>query len=357
MAVRDLAVGLLRQGHLPLVYSPRLGDVAREIAAGGIEVASRLETLSQAPDIIHGHHHPQVVQAMLHFPSVPAVFVCHAATPWVEEPFYHPRILKYVAVDDACKQRIERTPDIPPSRIEVIWNAVDLDRFQRRAPLPARPKRALVFSNHAAQSTQVPAIRRACRRAGLDVGVVGHMAGTAVPNPEQVLPRYDVVFAKGRCALEALAVGNAVVVCDSGGAGALVTSENFEHLRSMTFGGSVLANPLKPEFIAEEVARYDAQDAAAVCGRVRAEAGLTLAIGRWVSLYAQVMHEFKQTPRDYNQEFTALGTYLQHWNYAKRVDWEREQLENLSRTPLIGNALLAVARRVLRKWTGNYGLA
>jgi hypothetical protein len=356
VVVRDLAVELRRQGHTPLVYSPRLGATAQEIAGYGIEVIGQLEKVSQTPDLIHGHHHPQVVEALLRFPSIPAIYVCHAAGPSVEEPFYHPRILRYLGVDGPCQERIERTPDIPRACVEMSLNAVDLERFRRRDPLPSRPRRALVFSNYATRATQLPAIRKACRKAGLELEVIGHMAGSAVSNPEEVLPHYDIVFAKGRCALEALAVGNAVVVCDFGGVGAMVSSGNFESLRGMTFGGSVLTNPLKAEFIAQEIARYDATDTAAVCSRVRNEAGLSESVRRWISLYEDVRKEFQRSPRDYDQEFIALGNYLKRWNYGRRVDWEREQLRKVGRVPIIGGALLGVTRRVLRKWTGNYGL-
>ena len=357
MAVRDLALELRRQGHVPQVYSPRLGEVAEEIAKGGIEVTSRLDTLSQSPDVIHGHHHSQVVQALLQFPGIPAVLVCHAAKPWVEEPFYHPRILRYVAVDEACRQRIESTPKIPRERIEVIWNAVDLPRFRRREALPEGPRRALVFSNYATSATQLPPLRKACRRAGVKLDVVGLMAGTAVAAPEHVLPSYDLVFAKGRCALEALAVGNAVVLCDYGGAGELVTTANLDRVRSMTFGGDALAGPLDASYITAQIEHYNARDAAAVCDRIRAEAGLDQMIHRWLGLYENVIQEFQKAPRDYDQEFLALGAYLEKWSYAGRVEWERAQFKTLSGTPLIGGAMVALARRLLRKLTGNYGLS
>jgi glycosyltransferase involved in cell wall biosynthesis len=151
---------------------------------------------------------------LLHFRQVPAVYVCHGFRASEESPFYFPRILRYVAVDGRCKKRIESAREIPQARIEVIPNAVDLDRFQPRLPLPSRPKRALVFSNYASPRPHLPAIRSACRDLRLELDVLGVGVGAAVGNPESHLPRYDVVFAKARCALEAIAVGVAVVVCD-----------------------------------------------------------------------------------------------------------------------------------------------
>lgn len=77
VTVRDLALEMQRQGREPLVYSPVLGAVAKEIRNSGIEVTDQLSNLAKPPDIIHGHHHPQVIEALSRFPQVPAVFVCH----------------------------------------------------------------------------------------------------------------------------------------------------------------------------------------------------------------------------------------------------------------------------------------
>ena len=51
-----------------------------------------------------------------------------------------------------------------------------------------------------------------------------------------MLGQYDIVFAKARCALEALAVGNAVVLCDTVGVGPMVTTGEVDRLRRLNFG-------------------------------------------------------------------------------------------------------------------------
>ncbi len=60
--------------------------------------------------------------------------------------------------------------------------------------------------------------------------------GTLVDDPERILPRYDLVFAKGRCALEAMAAGCAVIVCDAVGLGEMVTHGSVEEMRRWNFG-------------------------------------------------------------------------------------------------------------------------
>ena len=356
VVVRDLAGELRRQGHDPIVYARHLGPVADELRDSGIAVTNQLGCLTAAPDIIHGQHYP-AIEALLRFPSTPAIYVCHGSVRGYSEALaYFPRVLRYVAVDDLCKKRVENVPGIPGERITVFWNAVDLERYQRRGPLPARPRRALVFSNAASNSTHLRVVRKACRQAGLQLDVIGLLSDNAVPNPEAILPRYDIVFAKARCALEAMAVGNAVVLCDFKGLGPMVSSENFDRLRPKNFGYSLLVNPLRPELIRAEIERYDPDNAAAVCERIRKEAGLVEATRRWVELYTAVIEEFRRSGGNYDEEFRAFASYWTEWNYGRRVEWEMEQLRRLRSVPLVGGALTYFARRVLRKWFSVYGI-
>src|ERR1700750_1948724 len=95
--VRDVALGLLRRGHRPVVYSPRLGSLAAELRGHTIPVVDDLTTVSEPPDIIHGHHGLETLTALLAFPGVPAVSVCHSWVGWPDEPVAFPRIFRYIA--------------------------------------------------------------------------------------------------------------------------------------------------------------------------------------------------------------------------------------------------------------------
>src|SRR5205807_663685 len=116
---------------------------------------------------------------------------------------------------------------------------------------------------------------------------------------------------------EAMATGTAVVLCDFAGTGPMVSSENFDHLRAWNFGGGVLVNPLQPEYIRAEIARYAAADAARVCQRVRQEAGLEAAARRWTALYTEVVEEFRGWRPDREAELHAVAAYLRKWNFDK----------------------------------------
>ena len=353
--VRDLATALLERGHAPVAFSTVLGDVARELRAATVPVIDRLDRMAEPPHIIHGHNHAETLAAMLHFPGVPAVYFCHSWVAWMDEPPKFPRVIRYVAVDDTCRDRLTLEHGIPPEQVRVLLNFVDLSRFRPRPPLPALPRRALLFSNYASAETHLLPVREACARAGIELDVVGLAAGSTCAEPERVLGQYDLVFAKARAAIEALAVGAAVVLCDEAGLGPMVTAEEFDRLRSLNFGRRTLRRPLDPELIAREVARYDPQDAAEVSRRIRAVAGRELAVDEIVSLYEEVIEEYAARGGDDARaegRAAAASVLRLKSQFDSEVAATARLRKRLLRIPVLGNAGVRVWRALQGRGRG-----
>lgn len=309
--VCEVATSLLRRGHTPIVYSPQLGQTARDLRNATVPVVDDLDAIASAPDLIHGQHHVETMSALLRFPNTPAVFFCHGWLPWEERPPKHPRIVRYVAVDDTCLDRLVAESGIAEERVSVILNSVDLDQFLPRPPLPAKPARALIFSNGANESTHLSAVREACQRSGLTLDVIGADAGNVAARPQDVLGQYDIVFAKARCALEAMAVGTAVVLCDTAGAGPMVTAGELERLRRLNFGVRTLRNNIDSDVLQTEIARYNPADAAEVSRQIRTNAGRSAAIDQTIALYDEAIREFEENDaRDCDAEARAEASYL-----------------------------------------------
>ena len=326
--VRDLAIALLKRGHMPIAYSTKLGDIAQEIRAATVPVIDNLDALAAPPDVIHGHHHLDTMTALLRFPGVPAVYFCHGWLPWEETPPRFPRILRYVAVDHLCRDRLLFEHGIPEDRIRVLLNFVDLERFKPRGPLPARPQRALIFSNYATEETQIPAVRDACARHGITIEVVGFGAGNFCARPEELLGRYDLVFAKGRAALESLAVGVAVILCDKKGVGPMVTSGELDRLRPLNFGLRTLHEPLHADAVERQILRYDAEEAAKVSRLVRANAGTNAVVDQIVSVYGEIIAEnTKRDKLNVDEEARCSAAYLR-W-LAPTLKDQQEHIQSL----------------------------
>lgn len=289
--IRDLAIELMKRGHRPVAYSSVHGLVAEELRNATIPVIDDLAALGEAPDVIHGQHHLDAMAAMLRFPQTPAVYVCHGWAPWEEQPPLFPTIGRYVAVDDLCRERLLSTPGIGSADIDTIYNFVDLQRFQPRSALPAKPRKALIFSNYAADSPQLAAIRKACARFGIDqVDVAGVASGNPVQHPERKLPQYDLVFAKARCALEAMAVGCAVIVADFAGLGGMVTTQNMQRLRQLNFGVRTMQQArVSEDSVFAALSQYDPGDAQQVSQWIRQQADLQTATDRWEQVYRRVI--------------------------------------------------------------------
>ena len=283
--LRDVALALLRRGHRPVAFSLVHGETASDLRQATIPVVDDLTRLGDVPDVIHGHHHFETLIAALAFPGVPVVNFCHGWIPWEEMPLHHPAVRRYVAVDEVCVDRLVREEGISPDLVELLLNFVDLDRFRPRPPLPARPARALVLSNYATSAGYTRMIAAACDAAGVTLDVVGAANGNPTDCPAQLLASYDLVFAKGRTALEALAAGCATVLADRPGAGPLVTPDNYEVLRRRNFGIRELTHRHDVAWYAEQLSKYCARAAADVSARVRAEASIEPAIDRLLGIY------------------------------------------------------------------------
>ena len=309
--VRDLATELIKRGHTPIIYSPRLGKLAEELRAKSIPVVKELNSIGADPDLIHGQHHLETMTALSHFPSTPAVFFCHGWLPWEENPPIHPRIIQYVTVSDALHDRLVYECGIPAEKVTTILNFVDLERFRPRPPLPVTPKRALVFSNQINESNSLGVVRESCAHSGMVVDVIGYGSGNPSFNPEAQLGNYDIIFARGRAALESLAIGAAAICCDLEGVSQMVTTQNLEWLRRNNFGIRVLNRPITADILSAEIQRYDPADALKVSQKVRETAGLTEAVDQILGVYNTILDGWaKNRQQDTAGDSLAFSTYL-----------------------------------------------
>ncbi len=303
----DLATALLERGHQPVVFTTRPGLVSDQLRRATIPVVSRLEQLGEAPDVIHGHHLLETAAAVLAFPGVPAVFVCHGWFPWQEEPPRLPRVRRYLAVDRLRRERLVSEHGIPPEQVEILPNFVDLRRFDSGPERPATPRRALILSNGTRNGGWVGSVRAACAAAGLPLDVVGIGEGNAVTDTATLLTRYDLVFARGRAAMEAAASGAFVVLCDCEGLGPPLLATNAPDLRQWNFGVASLRTPHSEPAVRERIAAYSPTAAVAARDWMITHAGHGPAIDRLLSIYAEVIAEERAAPADPEAERSALA--------------------------------------------------
>jgi hypothetical protein len=308
--IYDVAVELLKRGHEPVAFSTELGEVAEQLRAATVPVVDDLSRLAVPPDIIHGHHHLDTLIAVLTFPTVPAINFCHGWSPWEEQPLLFPSVMGYVAVDHVCRDRLMFENGIPSEQIHLLLNFVDTERFPARPSLPAAPKRALAFGNTFLHDAYLAILGTACRELGISLDAAGAGTGRPLRSPETELGQYDLVFAKGRAALEAMAVGCAVILCDARGLGPMVTPEEWDGLRMFNFGVRTMTLPIDVTNVRSQIRRYDPAGCAAISARVRSEATLGGAVDQLIDLYRDIVQRFPQCSFDPALGQMAAAHYL-----------------------------------------------
>lgn len=305
---RDLALGLLRRGHRPIVYTQAEGEIAGELRRASIPVVTRIDKIGVPIDVIHGHHAPVAAVAMARFPQTPAVFLAHDFLAWHDAPPRFPSIRRYLAVDTTVAGRLTSELGFSASDVHVLLNSVDTDRFKIGPPLPEKPRRALAYAKN---TEHVEAVRQACALRGIDVDFIGHGVGNIVNSPETILHGYDLVFASALSAMEAMACGRAVVVCDGRGLAGMATTGRLKDWRPQNFGLRSLQQPATVDALLDQIDAYDARDAAEVCRTVRMDANQDIWLGRVEAIYRDVIREYRVAP--HGDAALAAARYLEDW--------------------------------------------
>ena len=351
--VRDVAIELLRRGHQPVVYSTHLGEIAEEIRNATVPVVSSLKALGAAPDVVHAQHNYESVAAMVQFPQVPAVSFCHGWFPWEEKPLRFPQVRRYVAVSEVCRERLVAEEGIAPSVVELIPNFFDARLFPPRGPLSRSPRLAVSFNNEIDEDSGLSLLRRTCERWGIRLEAIGRAAGHSERRPGEALGKYDIAFARGRCAIEAMAVGAAVILCDVNRLGPMVTSANFSKLHSMNFALRALTEPFTEAGLIEAIRAYEPADAEAVSTMVRHKCELRPVVDRILAVYEDAIEEaHRQGPIPDGECNRAVVRYLEESaQYYKPSRWVEKSLEWTRAESQLKNEIASLRASASWRWS------
>jgi glycosyltransferase involved in cell wall biosynthesis len=311
LVIRDLSRGLRGRGHQVVAYSNLVYPLEDSLASDSVEIVTSLERLPFTPDIIHAQHHLGSMAALMALPGVPVVYCCAGAT-HTENQQKHPRIVRYVTTTPTLRLRMAIESGIDENLIDVVYNAVDLDRFQLvRAP-PNQPRRALVYMRYFDPDSPFGLeVREAATRTGLELDFRGIGPNLSIlPKPEEALLDYDIVFSSGKSAIDALACGCAVILLGITGTGEMVCEENFDRLRRANFTPAVNSPPPNAAAIVHQIENYSAAGAMRAARRLRDVANLNTYVDQMVAVYQRAIEHFKQTQNDLPAERRAAARYL-----------------------------------------------
>lgn len=312
--VRDVASLLHSGGHEVAVFASRLGGLGEELRREGIAVADHPFAGSFRPDMIHGQGSLEAMIAILAHPGVPAVFLTQGGGAWRDEPPLHPRIFRYLATTVGARAFLQRERNLPPGRVSDLPELVDTRGVGEPKRVPIRPVTALYCDSLSGVAREGSMLGRACLELGIRLDTLSDLAGRTTGRVEDLLPRYDLVFASGRTVLQALAAGCGVVPVSQGSFGDLITVENWEKgvqsdfaMRRPVKGESVLA----AEMVAEIDEAWDWPLLSPLAERVRGRHGESAVRERLTAIYQEVLTEAAMAGRGGGEESELPA--VAHW--------------------------------------------
>jgi len=310
--LRDLARVLRNGDHEIAIYASKMGRLAEELAGDGVTVIQHPKDCPFQPDLIHGQFNLETSAALMHFPDTPAVYMVHGCQQWREHPPMHPRILRYLGLAKSAGCWLGKELALPAERFQLVPNFVEVEQFTEVRRLPEKPLTALVYDRSPSPGQRLEAIRQACRACDMELSVLPDLVGKMAVRPEVLLPQFDLVFASGRSAMEAMAAGCAVLTLNGPVWGELITSENYEHYRDANFTADELI-PGAAQCTEDLIARlraWDWRNLAPVSRRLRDEQQQKPVRLLMEQLYRSVIAEFDPASIDPRAENAAVLEWL-----------------------------------------------
>lgn len=244
---------LQRLGHEVVVYAPELGPFADHARRRGVAVTDRARELPEACDVVFSQDGIVVYDLAERFPDAFHAFrICGDVHDFQLPPQVAGIVDLLVVLSDRY-ERIARTSavDAPVLRLRV---PIDIDRLVPLGPLREAPRRAVLLGNYLERDA---AVIRAWGAAGVEVVRVG--GSVQDYDVAAAVADADIVVAKSRAALDAMACGRAVYVFDVFGGDGWVTPESYPVLEADNLAGQATGRVLDAAALARDLGEYRPQ--------------------------------------------------------------------------------------------------
>lgn len=248
-----LAEHLQRLGHEVCLYSPELGPFTDHVGRRGVDVAGELRELPDDCDVVLSQDALVVYDLAERYPTAFHAFrVCGDVFDFQLPPQLDGIVDMIVVLSDRYARLASACADTPPVlRLRV---PIDADRLIPVAPIRQRPRRAVLLGNYPDRDELVS---EAWGRHGVEVSRIGGAAQRF--DLAASLADADIVVAKSRAALDAMACGRAVYVCDVFGGDGWVTPSSYAALERDNFAGQATDRVIGLAELERDLADYDPQ--------------------------------------------------------------------------------------------------
>jgi len=246
-----------------------LQDVSLRLLAPGEQ-----ELADFAPEAAFCQHHPAASMVREQLPRVPMLLAHLGVEPELEQaPLLNCGTGVHLAISEETRDALI-AQNLPAERIRIFRNAIDI-RMLEAGENAASRRGAVVFSYKL--SADVTSLI-ATATGGFDITLDGcSLTGLGRHDPAEVARRLRaarLVFASGRCALEAAVAGAAVVVLGPTGLDGALTAATWRTLAEANFSGRRHAMVLTAESLRNAIADALQSDVQDTRRQLRAEFGL-----------------------------------------------------------------------------------
>jgi hypothetical protein len=241
---------LQRLGHEVVLYAPELGPFADHARRRGLEVRGALRELPERCDVVFAQDGIVAYELAARYPTARSLFRICGDVYDFQLPPQLPGLVDLVVVLSGRYERLARATAVasPVLRLRV---PIDVDRLVPLGPLRERPERAVLLGNYPGRDELV---RAAWSGAGVEVRRVGFTEQSFAV--QEAIADADIVVAKSRAALDAMACGRAVYVLDVFGGDGWVTPDLYPAFEADQFAGQATDRVLDSTVVTRDLAAY-----------------------------------------------------------------------------------------------------
>jgi hypothetical protein len=248
-----LTVGehLQRLGHEVVIYAPELGPYADHVRRCGIDVVDQLRKLPTDCDVVFAQDTIVAYDVAERYPAALSVYrVCGDVHDFQIPPQLERMVDFIVVLSDRYARVVEACAiKAPILRMRV---PVDVDRLTPLGGIRKRPRRAVMLGNY---PDRFELVKTTWEQQGIEVVQVGGVDESY--DVANAVAGADIVVAKARAALEAMACGRAVYIYDTFGGDGWVTPTLYHALEADNFAGQATDRVIGSTELGLDLAEYD----------------------------------------------------------------------------------------------------
>lgn len=284
----ETALGLRRRGHEVAVLCSLRGPLAGWATRAGVEVGTRVGALRLVPEVMHANSRTPSRLVGQRWPELPQLAHIHGSNGFAEDEPAAVSLRRVLVMAPSMVRWMAPRWGLQRGDFAVEAGGVDLRRFALRASPGGGRRRVLLYSRYLGRREFLEDLRRAVRRAGMELDTLESVGGQ-IDQPEELLPRYDLVLAAGRSAREAACCGCAVMPFFGETLDPWISPARYPLARFHSFCTVPYHRRTPPARLEERLAAVNFAEAEAVAQHTRAD------------------YDFEQTLTRLEAEFAALA--------------------------------------------------